>query len=99
MENNGLRDASGALIGGLIVDDYNKGFEDFEASSPPPSLSSPSYDLGRQRAAQRAEDSRWFEKWQADRDAKTDAGMGKLLTPEQYAEYRSKIDAIRKPKP
>lgn len=93
---NGLRDESGGLIGGLVVEDYNQGIEDFETGSKPPALTTPSYDLGRQRAAQRLEDSRWFAKWQADRDTQIDAGMRALLSPAKYQEYREKIDAIRK---
>lgn len=51
----GLREPGGALVGGLIVEDYVKGIEDFENGSPPPKISSTSYDLGRSRAREKAD--------------------------------------------
>ena len=51
----GLRDPGGALIGGLYVEDYVQGIEDWEADRPPPKFTSTSYDLGRARAREKAE--------------------------------------------
>lgn len=52
----GLREPSGSLIGGLDVLDYVKGHQDFEAGVPSPSgITSVSYDLGRKRAGEKAE--------------------------------------------
>jgi hypothetical protein len=93
--NNGLRDETGALIGGLVVEDYLRGIDDFKAGNPPPDLTTPSYDLGRQRAAEKVEAANFVQGWIAKQEAETDRRMRDLLTPEQYAEYRAKIEEIR----
>lgn len=94
-DNNNLRDETGALIGGLVVLDYNAGIEDYEAGKPPPdALTSPSYDLGRQRAAERRATAASVKAWLKRDEEQRDARMRELLTPEDYAEYRKKIDAI-----
>jgi hypothetical protein len=93
--NNGLRDQGGALIGGLVVEDYNAGIEDFYAGKPVPDLTSPSYDLGRQRAAEEQARHDWVKDWMARQDARSDAAMRELLSPAAYKEFREKIDAIR----
>ena len=51
----GLRDKNGALIGGLVVFDYLDGIRDWKAGTPPPQITSTSYDLGRSKAARDAE--------------------------------------------
>lgn len=93
---NNLRDERGALIGGLIVEDYVAGIDDFKHQRPPPDLTTPSYDLGRQRAAQDAEKTAAVAKWLKDDEENRDRKMREILTPEQYAEYRRQIDAIGK---
>jgi len=50
---DGLRDANGTLIGGLYAEDYRCGQEDHKAGRPVPRMTTPSYDLGRQDAAER----------------------------------------------
>lgn len=95
MSDNGLRDENGGLIGGLVVDDYNAGIEDFYAGNPIPDMTSPSYDLGRQRAAEEQERHDQVKRWLAEQDERSDRAMRELLPPEAYAEYRQKIDAIR----
>lgn len=95
MDNNGLRDEHGALIGGLIVEDYNAGFQDFHDGKSIPDFTTPSYDLGRQRAAEEQERRNSVKRWMDEQDAKADAAMRELLPPEAYAEYRKQIEAIR----
>ena len=46
----GLREPSGTLIGGLDVGAYVAGMDDFDAGRPPPLKTTTSYDLGRARA-------------------------------------------------
>jgi hypothetical protein len=53
---NGLRTPTGQMVGGLDVLDYVKGREDFENAVAPPDVTSASYDLGRFRASQNAEE-------------------------------------------
>lgn len=53
---NGLRSPTGGLVGGLVVLDYIAGRADFAAGTPPPTVTSASYDLGRRRAAEDAEE-------------------------------------------
>lgn len=95
MTGNNLRDENGALIGGLVVDDYNAGIQDFYDGKSIPDLTSPSYDLGRQRAAEEQARHDWVKEWMAKEDERADKAMRELLPPEAYAEYRQKIDAIR----
>lgn len=53
----GLRDENGGLIGGLVVEDYVRGLEDFHAGREAPrGITSASYDLGRSRARRQAEE-------------------------------------------
>lgn len=49
---NGLRTAGGSLAGGLDALDYSDGAEDYRNGRPPPRITSASYDLGRQKAAE-----------------------------------------------
>jgi hypothetical protein len=99
MSDNGLRNETGALIGGLVVFDYIQGIDDFKAGSPPSDDTSPSYDLGRQRAAEEAASKAEFDRWMKRRDEEADARMKALLPPEMYAQYRAKIDAINQQTP
>lgn len=98
-ENNGLRDGRGGLIGGLIVEEFNKGFEDFEVGNPPPALSSPSYDLGRQHAARRRDEKAALDRWLREDQERRDKAMRELLPPDAYEKYRESIEAIRLPSP
>jgi len=99
MDNNGLRDESGALIGGLVVFDYVQGIDDFKTGKPPPDDTTPSYDLGRQRAAEEAAGMAEVMAWLKRQEDETDARMKALLPPAAYTEYRAKIDEIRKRTP
>lgn len=86
-----LRDENGALIGGLDVLQYNDGFTDKMAGLPPRDIESASYDLGRQRAAERmAEKAEVKAKIMRD----TEDGlrrMREILSPDAYQEYEKKI--------
>jgi hypothetical protein len=95
LQDNGLRNETGALIGGLKVEDYVAGMEDFRTGAPIPDFTTSSYDLGRQRAAEeRARDQR-LKDWLRQQDEHSDRVMREILPPDAYAEYREKIDAIR----
>lgn len=96
---NGLRDENGALIGGLIVFDYIQGIDDFKAGTPPPDDTPPSYDLGRQRAAEEAAGRAEVLGWLKSQEQETDARMKALLPPAAYAEYRAKMEEIRQQTP
>ena len=95
MTDNGLRNGTGALIGGLVVEDYNAGIEDFYNGKPFPDITTPSYDLGRQRAAEEQARHDAVKQWMAEQDERSDRAMRETLPPDIYAEYRQKIDAIR----
>lgn len=99
MTDNGLRDETGALIGGLVVFDYIQGMDDWRDGKPPPEDTTPSYDLGRQRAAEGAASKAEFAQWMKRREDESDARMKALLPPAAYAEYRAKIDEIRQQTP
>jgi hypothetical protein len=93
----GLREPGGALIGGLHVEDYNQGFEDFAAGNPPPRMSSVSYDLGRRRAARDAEiTADVMAKLEAQQERSHQAVREMLRDkPDVLADYDAKIAAIR----
>lgn len=94
---NGLRTADGALVGGLVVLDYAQGWDDFNTGAPPPPVTSASYDLGRRRAAEKAEAKADFDAWMAREEAERDRRFRHLLKdhPDALAEYEQKIAAIR----
>lgn len=54
----GLRDETGALIGGLDVLECVKAQEDLSAGRPPPKFTSTSYDVWRARLAREADERR-----------------------------------------
>lgn len=95
--SNGLRDETGALIGGLVVFDYIQGMDDLRAGKPPPDDTTPSYDLGRQRAAEELAGNAEVQRWLKEQEERTDRRLKEFLPPDLYAEYRAKIDAIRAP--
>ena len=92
---NGLRDETGALIGGLVVFDYIAGMADYKAGNSPPDMTSPSYDLGRQRAAEETEADADFRRNLAEQEEQTEARMRSILPPDIFAEYQAKIAEIR----
>lgn len=94
--NNKLREPGGALIGGLVVLDYLDGIRDFNESNPPPDMTSPSYDLGRQRAAEKFEENDFAARYIKAKEDRVDKAMKDALPAEIYAEYRAKIDAINR---
>lgn len=89
-----LRDENGSLIGGLVVEDYNQGIADYEAEAPWPDETSASYDLGRQRAAEKTAAEKDVLDKLARRQAEDRARMKAVLPPELYAEYERNIDEI-----
>lgn len=95
LSNNGLRNETGALIGGLVVEDYVAGIQDFKDGQPSPDFTSPSYDLGRQRAAEERARDNEFKAWMKAQEDRSDKAMREMLPPKAYAEYRQQIDAIR----
>jgi hypothetical protein len=92
----GLREEGGALTFPLDVLDYSQGHEDFGAGVPPPKVTSASYDLGRARARQKAEQDAEFWDWQRAEDERRERAMTELLKdhPEALAEYRAKMAEI-----
>lgn len=93
-ETNGLRDETGALIGGLVAFDYLAGMEDYEAGNPPPDMTSPSYDLGRMRASEKAANDAAFKRKLADDRIATEARLREILPPDAFADYQRKIAEI-----
>ena len=93
----GLREPTGALIGGLNALDYVRGIEDFEAGRPAPEgLTSTSYDLGRSRARDRAEANADIAAFLRRESETRHAKMRELLAhrPDILAEYEAKIAEI-----
>lgn len=97
-----LRHPDGPLTFPLDCLDYQQGFADYEAGSPPPAFTSASYDLGRNLGRRRAEEA-------ADQRAVMDAinaeqerrhqAVRDLLKeqnrPDLLADYDARIAAIR----
>jgi hypothetical protein len=92
----GLREPGGALIGGLHVLDYNQGHTDFEEGTPPPPVSSTSYDLGRARAAEKAEfEADVMARLEAQQERSHQAVRDLLKDrPDLLADYDAKIAEI-----
>lgn len=89
-----LREESGELIGGLDVLEYNKGIEDFTNGVAPPDVTSTSYDLGRQRAAERAAEKQAILDQIEKREQETRSRMREALTPEMFEAYEKKLAEI-----
>lgn len=89
-----LRDESGALIGGLDVLEYNKGIEDYENGIAPPDVTTTSYDLGRQKAAERAASRRSILDEIEKQEQETRNRMREVLSPEMFAVYEKKLAEI-----
>ena len=102
LANNKLREGfgrSGALREPLIVDDYNRGYTDFEEGRPPPDrITSTSYDLGRQRAAEKQDVQNEVRELLRKEQARSDAALKALLSPEAWAEHQARIAEIWKGK-
>ena len=98
----GLRSPTGALIGGLVVEDYVKGMDDFKGGSPLPKMTSASYDLGRMRACEAAEQTddilQKLEKQQAELHEKV-RQMLINSRPDLLADYDKRMAEIRAPHP
>lgn len=95
---NGLRDERGSLIGGLVVEDYAQGMRDYKARAEPPRVTSPSYDLGRQRAAEEAEAcADLMAKLRREQDEQ-DARMREVLKdhPAVLAAWEAKMAELRR---
>jgi hypothetical protein len=93
--DNHLRDENGALIGGLNVMEYMEGMDDFNARRPPSPLTSPSYDLGRLRAAEKAERMSEVKAWLDRQERERIARMKEILSPRAFAEFEAKMREIR----
>lgn len=95
----GLREPSGALTFALVVEEYAQGIRDYEAGAPPPRLSTPSYDLGRARAAREADTKRSvMDRISADRRAaaeRTIAILREAGRPDLIAEFEAEIGSDR----
>ena len=89
----GLRDESGSLIGGLYVLEYAQGHEDWSAGTPPPPVTTTSYDLGRARAARQAELAADVRREIDERSAASRVAVRELLAhrPDLLAEYDAKM--------
>lgn len=89
----GLRDAGGALIGGLDVMDYGQGVADFEDGIPPPAVTSTSYDLGRARAAEKLEAKQDVREWLREQERRSDAVMRDMLNdhPAELAKWEQRM--------
>lgn len=95
--DQGLRKPSGELIGGLHVEDYVQGHKDFKAGTPAPNgLTSVSYDLGRHRAAQEAEQKADILRKVEERNAASQAKVRELIAhrSDLLAEYDAKMEAL-----
>lgn len=94
----GLREPSGSLIGGLDVLEYVKGHEDFDAGIPPPSgVTATSYDLGRKRAAEDAERTADILRAIEDRRNESISKVRELLAdkPDLLAEFNTRMEALK----
>lgn len=94
----GLREESGCLTFPLEVLDYAQGHADFKAGTPPPRLSSPSYDLGRNRAREAKEHEMDFmAKFEAEQEASHQRVRALLKDrPDLLAEYDASIAEIHR---
>lgn len=96
----GLREPSGALIGGLHVEDYCRGICDFEAGLPPPKVTSTSYDLGRMRAAEKSEHANAIMDEIERRQEQAHLTIREMLKdrPDLLTEYDAKMDKLKERK-
>lgn len=97
----GLREPGGALIGGLVAEDYNQGHIDFENGAPWRLASSASYDIGRWRAQEKADDLADLKaKMEADA-AESRRKVRELLAehPDLLADFDAKMAALGIPTP
>lgn len=93
----GLREPSGALIGGLDVLEYSQGHKDYDAGmSPPQGITSVSYDLGRKRAAEAAEQKADILREINERQEESHRRIREMLShrPDLLAEFNAKLEAI-----
>lgn len=95
----GLRYPDGALTFALDALEYSAGLSDFEAGKPPPPFTSPSYDLGRARAARAAErKAEMLDQINADRRATSDRVRAMIAhRPDLLAEYDARMAALSPP--
>lgn len=91
-----LRDENGALIGGLDVFAFNDGYADKLAGLPPRDIESASYDLGRQRAAEKLAEKSVVDKWIKDQTEEGLRRMKEILPSADYLEHERKVREIWK---
>lgn len=91
----GLRDESGALVGGLDILDCIQAAEDFHAGRPPPKMTSSSYDVWRARLAREAAEREEFKARYHAEMMEMRERMRQLLReanrPDLLAEYDAKM--------
>ena len=99
--DQGLRTETGELIGGLHVLDYVQGIRDYEDGVLAPRVSSTSYDLGRFRAAEKAELRQAVLDQVEQRFRAADEAIREMLAdqPDLLAEYEASMARLRKPPP
>lgn len=92
----GLREPGGALTFPLQIEDYNQGHADFKAGTPPPRVSSASYDLGRARARQKVEDEAGVMDEIAAESKRRHEAVRELLKdrPDVLADYDARMAEI-----
>lgn len=86
-----LRSESGSLQEPFVAEEYNQGIDDFRARRPAPTITTPSYEMGRQKAAEleanRSSNDQWVKNVVAERDADLRERMKEILSPEQFERY------------
>lgn len=95
----GLRHEDGSLTFSLVAEEYSQGHADFDAGTPAPRLTTPSYDLGRARAARLADEAASvLASINADR-ARCNARLREMLAdnPAALAEFEAAMAAISAP--
>lgn len=87
-----LRDAQGALQGGLYAIDYQRGIDDFTAGKSPPVAATVSYNLGRQRALEQDRREAEARTAKTSRDNASRATAYDNLQTARHAAFHAKMD-------
>lgn len=77
--DQGLRDETGALTFGLVVEEYSQGFVDFNEGRPAPRITTASYDLGRALGQRKAEERDQVKAWMEEQTARSDRIVREIL--------------------
>lgn len=89
----GLRDETGALIGGLDILECFKAAEDFAAGRPPPRMTTTSYDVWRARLGREADERRQVRAAIDAESARSRAAVREILTEQGRADLLAEFDA------